>query len=133
MHVWWKQPGSKPRCDVMTDSPHSTPYPPAAMANFHVQPESVHAEESGVARFQCQIHGLPEPVISWEKDSLPVDTSDERLAPSSSAVQQSSDRVLSGSSSLLGTPSCPPVFCRLQGCVWRTPGGSAAWPITAQE
>ncbi|CAF99689.1 unnamed protein product, partial [Tetraodon nigroviridis] len=48
------------------------------MASFHVQPESVHAEESGVARFQCQIHGLPEPVISWEKDSRPVDTSDER-------------------------------------------------------
>ncbi|XP_038139804.1 immunoglobulin superfamily DCC subclass member 3 [Cyprinodon tularosa] len=50
----------------------------ATMADFHVQPESVHAEESGVARFQCQIHGLPEPVISWEKDSRPVDTTDER-------------------------------------------------------
>ncbi|KAG7244353.1 hypothetical protein INR49_004053 [Caranx melampygus] len=48
------------------------------MADFHVQPESVHVEESGVARFQCQIHGLPEPVISWEKDSRPVDTKDER-------------------------------------------------------
>lgn len=54
--------------------------PSAAMADFHVQPESVHAEESGVARFQCQIHGLPEPVISWEKDGLPVDTKDKRLA-----------------------------------------------------
>ncbi|KAF7664415.1 hypothetical protein LDENG_00177880 [Lucifuga dentata] len=50
----------------------------ATMADFHVQPESVHAEESGVARFQCQIHGLPEPVISWEKDGQPVDTKDER-------------------------------------------------------
>uniref|UniRef100_A0A8D3D7G9 Immunoglobulin superfamily DCC subclass member 3 n=1 Tax=Scophthalmus maximus TaxID=52904 RepID=A0A8D3D7G9_SCOMX len=50
----------------------------ATMADFHVQPDSVHAEESGVARFQCQIHGLPEPVISWEKDSRPVDTKDER-------------------------------------------------------
>ncbi|KAK9542842.1 hypothetical protein VZT92_000669 [Zoarces viviparus] len=50
----------------------------ATMADFHVQPESVHAEESGVARFQCQIHGLPEPVISWEKDSRPVYTQDER-------------------------------------------------------
>ncbi|XP_042277932.1 immunoglobulin superfamily DCC subclass member 3 isoform X2 [Thunnus maccoyii] len=49
-----------------------------AMADFHVQPESVHAEESGIARFQCQIHGLPEPVISWEKDGRPVDTKDER-------------------------------------------------------
>ncbi|XP_067352418.1 immunoglobulin superfamily DCC subclass member 3 isoform X1 [Channa argus] len=50
----------------------------ATMADFHVQPESVHAEESGVARFQCQIHGLPEPVISWEKDSRLVETKDER-------------------------------------------------------
>ncbi|KAG5263801.1 hypothetical protein AALO_G00268760 [Alosa alosa] len=31
-----------------------------------------------VGRFQCQIHGLPEPVISWEKDGRPVDTSDQR-------------------------------------------------------
>ncbi|XP_046898476.1 immunoglobulin superfamily DCC subclass member 3 [Hypomesus transpacificus] len=50
----------------------------ATMADFHVQPLSVHAEEVGMARFQCQIHGLPEPVISWEKDGLSVDTSDER-------------------------------------------------------
>lgn len=39
-----------------------------------------------MARFQCQIHGLPEPVISWEKDSRPVDTSDERSEPSRSWV-----------------------------------------------
>ncbi|XP_020794639.1 immunoglobulin superfamily DCC subclass member 3 [Boleophthalmus pectinirostris] len=50
----------------------------ATMADFHVQPESVQAEEAGVARFQCQIHGLPEPVISWEKDGHPVDTGDKR-------------------------------------------------------
>ncbi|XP_061831377.1 immunoglobulin superfamily DCC subclass member 3-like [Nerophis lumbriciformis] len=50
----------------------------ATMADFHVQPEAVHVEESGVARFQCQIHGLPEPVISWEKDGRPVDTKDKR-------------------------------------------------------
>ncbi|RVE74454.1 hypothetical protein OJAV_G00022280 [Oryzias javanicus] len=51
----------------------------ATMADFHVQPESVLAEESGVARFQCQIRGLPEPVISWEKDSHPVDTENDRF------------------------------------------------------
>ncbi|XP_033972933.1 immunoglobulin superfamily DCC subclass member 3 [Trematomus bernacchii] len=50
----------------------------ATMADFHEQPESVHAEEAGVARFQCQIHGLPEPLISWDKDSRPVDTKDKR-------------------------------------------------------
>ncbi|KAL4660672.1 immunoglobulin superfamily DCC subclass member 3-like [Arapaima gigas] len=50
----------------------------ATMAEFHIQPQSVHAEEAGVARFQCQIHGLPEPIISWEKDGHPVDTQDDR-------------------------------------------------------
>ncbi|KAL7831185.1 hypothetical protein SRHO_G00306880 [Serrasalmus rhombeus] len=48
------------------------------MADFHVHPHSVRTDLAGVARFQCQIHGLPEPVISWEKDGRPVDTSDER-------------------------------------------------------
>ena len=51
---------------------------PSAMAEFHVQPQSVRAEEAGVCRFQCQIQGLPEPLISWEKDGRPVDTADER-------------------------------------------------------
>uniref|UniRef100_A0A8C1ZN86 Immunoglobulin superfamily DCC subclass member 3 n=1 Tax=Cyprinus carpio TaxID=7962 RepID=A0A8C1ZN86_CYPCA len=50
----------------------------ATMADFHVQPRSVRAELGGVGRFQCQIHGLPEPVISWERDGRPVDTSDDR-------------------------------------------------------
>ncbi|KAJ3593904.1 hypothetical protein NHX12_006237 [Muraenolepis orangiensis] len=42
------------------------------MADFHVQPESVRGEEAGVARFQCQVHGLPEPLISWEKNGRPI-------------------------------------------------------------
>nr|XP_015198847.1 PREDICTED: immunoglobulin superfamily DCC subclass member 3 isoform X3 [Lepisosteus oculatus] len=50
----------------------------ATMAEFHVQPQSVLVEQGGVGRFQCQIHGLPEPLISWEKNGAPVDTEDER-------------------------------------------------------
>uniref|UniRef100_A0A3B4C5D7 Immunoglobulin superfamily DCC subclass member 3 n=1 Tax=Pygocentrus nattereri TaxID=42514 RepID=A0A3B4C5D7_PYGNA len=50
----------------------------ATMADFHVHPHSVRTDLAGVARFQCQIHGLPEPVISWEKDGRSVDTSDDR-------------------------------------------------------
>lgn len=66
----------KLRSDLTPPLPHLVL---AAMADFHVQPESVHVEESGVARFQCQIHGLPEPHISWEKDGVPVDTQDQRF------------------------------------------------------
>ncbi|XP_048828346.1 immunoglobulin superfamily DCC subclass member 3-like isoform X3 [Brienomyrus brachyistius] len=50
----------------------------ATMAEFHVQPQPVRAEEAGMARFQCQVRGLPEPLISWEKDGRPVDTQDGR-------------------------------------------------------
>lgn len=29
-------------------------------------------EENGTARFECHIEGLPAPVITWEKDQVPV-------------------------------------------------------------
>ncbi|MGH0169589.1 UNVERIFIED_CONTAM: hypothetical protein FKN15_057152 [Acipenser sinensis] len=50
----------------------------ATMADFHVHPQSVQVEEGGVSRFQCHIHGLPEPLVSWEKNGVPVDTDNER-------------------------------------------------------
>ncbi|XP_060240868.1 immunoglobulin superfamily DCC subclass member 3 isoform X3 [Meriones unguiculatus] len=50
----------------------------ATMSDFHVHPQAVVGEEGGVARFQCQIHGLPKPLITWEKNRVPVDTDDER-------------------------------------------------------
>uniref|UniRef100_F7F8V7 Immunoglobulin superfamily DCC subclass member 3 n=2 Tax=Ornithorhynchus anatinus TaxID=9258 RepID=F7F8V7_ORNAN len=50
----------------------------ATMSDFHVHPESAVVEEGGVARFQCQIHGLPEPVILWERNQVPIDTEDDR-------------------------------------------------------
>ncbi|XP_062845821.1 immunoglobulin superfamily DCC subclass member 3 [Trichomycterus rosablanca] len=50
----------------------------AVLADFHEHPRSVRAELGGMARFQCHVHGLPEPLISWEKDERPVDTNDER-------------------------------------------------------
>lgn len=114
------------------------------MADFHVQPESVHVEESGVARFQCQIHGLPEPVISWEKDSRPVDTTDERLAqitqPLTCCIREGIagpvtfvSASLHGLSSLVGSLSCRQVFCRLREYVRRTVESSAVWPTTVPE
>ncbi|XP_041083010.1 immunoglobulin superfamily DCC subclass member 3-like [Polyodon spathula] len=50
----------------------------ATMTDFHVHPQSVQVEEGGVSRFQCHIHGLPEPLVSWEKNGVPVDTDNER-------------------------------------------------------
>ncbi|KAM7159350.1 immunoglobulin superfamily DCC subclass member 3 isoform 2-T2 [Molossus nigricans] len=50
----------------------------ATMSDFHVHPQAIVGEEGGVARFQCQIHGLPKPLIMWEKNRVPVDTDNER-------------------------------------------------------
>ncbi|XP_008014425.1 immunoglobulin superfamily DCC subclass member 3 isoform X3 [Chlorocebus sabaeus] len=49
-----------------------------AMSDFHVHPQATVGEEGGVARFQCQIHGLPKPLITWEKNRVPIDTDNER-------------------------------------------------------
>ncbi|KAI6077847.1 Immunoglobulin superfamily DCC subclass member 3 [Aix galericulata] len=48
------------------------------MSDFHIHPQNAVVEEGGVARFQCQIHGLPEPVILWHKNRMPVNTDNER-------------------------------------------------------
>ncbi|XP_061451620.1 immunoglobulin superfamily DCC subclass member 3 [Rhineura floridana] len=50
----------------------------ATMSEFHIHPQSVMVEEGGVARFQCQIHGLPEPVIMWQKNHHPINTDNDR-------------------------------------------------------
>uniref|UniRef100_UPI00398F447D immunoglobulin superfamily DCC subclass member 3 n=1 Tax=Pristiophorus japonicus TaxID=55135 RepID=UPI00398F447D len=51
----------------------------ATLSPFHVQPQSMIVEEGGVARFQCQIHGLPEPLIMWLKNRRPLEPSDDRF------------------------------------------------------
>lgn len=113
--------------------------PSTAMADFHVQPESVHAEESGVARFQCQIHGLPEPVISWDKDRRPVNTEDERLvqpdswhdtwqlfiSPLPGLTAPAFFCLMLFSFSTAGTLFCPQASYRSQECVPRTVASSA--------
>ncbi|XP_045666681.1 immunoglobulin superfamily DCC subclass member 4 isoform X1 [Ursus americanus] len=44
----------------------------ATLAGFSLHPESQVVEENGTARFECHIEGLPAPVITWEKDQVPV-------------------------------------------------------------
>ena len=46
------------------------------LSRFMAQPESVAVVEGGTARFQCSVHGVPTPVISWTKDGSPLPTSD---------------------------------------------------------
>ncbi|XP_077363267.1 immunoglobulin superfamily DCC subclass member 3 isoform X2 [Festucalex cinctus] len=50
----------------------------ASLPKFHTHPMSMAVDEGGVARFQCQINGIPEANITWEKDRAPLSTSDSR-------------------------------------------------------
>uniref|UniRef100_A0A8C5DL88 Immunoglobulin superfamily DCC subclass member 3 n=1 Tax=Gouania willdenowi TaxID=441366 RepID=A0A8C5DL88_GOUWI len=50
----------------------------ASLPKFHTHPVSMNVNEGGVARFQCQINGVPEAQISWEKDRVLLDTQDSR-------------------------------------------------------
>ncbi|XP_042200048.1 LOW QUALITY PROTEIN: immunoglobulin superfamily DCC subclass member 3 [Callorhinchus milii] len=51
----------------------------ATLSPFHVQPQSTVVEEGGIARFQCQIHGLPDPLIMWLKNRRPIDARNDRF------------------------------------------------------
>ncbi|XP_060040289.1 LOW QUALITY PROTEIN: immunoglobulin superfamily DCC subclass member 4, partial [Erinaceus europaeus] len=44
----------------------------AVLSGFSLHPESQAVEKGGTARFECHTEGLPEPVITWEKDQVTV-------------------------------------------------------------
>ncbi|XP_030787362.1 immunoglobulin superfamily DCC subclass member 3 isoform X4 [Rhinopithecus roxellana] len=67
-----------PLPSALSSAPQSYTSLPPAMSDFHVHPQATVGEEGGVARFQCQIHGLPKPLITWEKNRVPIDTDNER-------------------------------------------------------
>uniref|UniRef100_A0A672Z8L9 Ig-like domain-containing protein n=1 Tax=Sphaeramia orbicularis TaxID=375764 RepID=A0A672Z8L9_9TELE len=50
----------------------------ASLPKFHTHPASMAVDEGGVARFQCQINGVPEANITWERDRIALNTSDSR-------------------------------------------------------
>ncbi|XP_065327386.1 immunoglobulin superfamily DCC subclass member 3 [Pelmatolapia mariae] len=50
----------------------------ASLPKFHTHPASMSVDEGGVARFQCQISGVPEARITWEKDRVLLNTTDSR-------------------------------------------------------
>ncbi|XP_028258139.1 immunoglobulin superfamily DCC subclass member 4 [Parambassis ranga] len=44
----------------------------ASLSKFHLEPLPQTVPSGGAARFECQIEGVPTPVITWEKDKLAV-------------------------------------------------------------
>uniref|UniRef100_A0AAQ5YSS4 Immunoglobulin superfamily, DCC subclass, member 4 n=1 Tax=Amphiprion ocellaris TaxID=80972 RepID=A0AAQ5YSS4_AMPOC len=44
----------------------------ASLSKFHQEPSPQTVPTGGVARFECQIDGVPTPVITWEKDKEAV-------------------------------------------------------------
>uniref|UniRef100_A0A3Q3MZ09 Immunoglobulin superfamily DCC subclass member 3-like n=1 Tax=Mastacembelus armatus TaxID=205130 RepID=A0A3Q3MZ09_9TELE len=50
----------------------------ASLPKFLSHPQSVAVDEGGVARLTCQVNGIPEANITWQKDQLPLSISDPR-------------------------------------------------------
>lgn len=129
--MWCKQPGYTLRCEEVADSPPSSlcshgklPRPAGVGARRGVRRGQVPVPDPRSARARHQL-GKRRPSSGHRRREVGA----EQLT----RVGQRAEGLLTGPSSLVGTLFCPPGFCRSQGCVWRTAGGSAAWPITAQE
>lgn len=50
----------------------------SVLPKFYTHPVSMTVDEGGVARFQCEINGVPEANITWERNRLPLNTTDNR-------------------------------------------------------
>nr|XP_046232193.1 immunoglobulin superfamily DCC subclass member 4 isoform X2 [Scatophagus argus] len=44
----------------------------ASLSKFHQEPSPLTVPTGGAARFECQIEGVPTPVIMWEKDKVAI-------------------------------------------------------------
>ncbi|TMS13589.1 Immunoglobulin superfamily DCC subclass member 4 [Larimichthys crocea] len=44
----------------------------ASLSKFHQEPSPQTVPAGGAARFDCQIEGVPTPVITWEKDKVAI-------------------------------------------------------------
>lgn len=45
---------------------------PAGLSKFRLEPSPQKVPTGGAARFECQIEGIPTPVITWEKDEVAI-------------------------------------------------------------
>ncbi|XP_031735908.1 immunoglobulin superfamily DCC subclass member 3-like, partial [Anarrhichthys ocellatus] len=50
----------------------------ASLPKFMSHPESVAVDEGGVARLTCQVNGIPEANITWQRDRRPLSTKHPR-------------------------------------------------------
>uniref|UniRef100_A0A3B3SQD5 Immunoglobulin superfamily DCC subclass member 3-like n=1 Tax=Paramormyrops kingsleyae TaxID=1676925 RepID=A0A3B3SQD5_9TELE len=50
----------------------------ASLPKFHLHPESMTVEQGGVARFHCQVNGIPEANITWERNRTAISTGNSR-------------------------------------------------------
>ncbi|XP_034466329.1 immunoglobulin superfamily DCC subclass member 3-like isoform X1 [Hippoglossus hippoglossus] len=50
----------------------------ASLPKFLSHPESVAVDEGGVSRLTCQVNGIPEANITWQRDRRPLSTEDPR-------------------------------------------------------
>ncbi|KAK5613013.1 hypothetical protein CRENBAI_003025 [Crenichthys baileyi] len=50
----------------------------ASLPKFLSHPQSLAVDERGVARLSCQVNGIPEAHITWQKDRHPLSTADPR-------------------------------------------------------
>ncbi|XP_074539372.1 immunoglobulin superfamily DCC subclass member 3 [Halichoeres trimaculatus] len=70
----------------------------ASLPKFLSHPESVTVDEGGVARLTCQVNGVPEANITWQRDRRPLSTEDPRytLLPNGVLQITSVQRIDSG-------------------------------------
>lgn len=54
------------------------PPPPTALPRFLSHPQSLMVDEGGVARLSCQVRGVPEANITWQRDQQTLSTDDPR-------------------------------------------------------
>ncbi|KAI1886001.1 hypothetical protein AGOR_G00209550 [Albula goreensis] len=60
----------------------------ASLPKFHTHPESMTVDEGGVARFHCQVNGIPEASIAWERNRTVLSTQDKRYTLLPSGILQ---------------------------------------------
>ncbi|XP_077119425.1 immunoglobulin superfamily DCC subclass member 4 [Ranitomeya variabilis] len=59
----------------------------AGLPPFHLHPEPQDALENSLARFECGINGSPTPQITWQKDQVPVPSSNRIVILPSGVLQ----------------------------------------------